>query len=81
MPLQLKNERVMNMKNMHDVQQLLKKYGIFIYTGDREGDLDLIGMEVDDLYKAQMITLDLFRQCRLLLSKEKQNLFKERAGK
>ncbi|NAP01271.1 DUF910 family protein [Halomonas sp. MG34] len=30
------------MKTIYDVQQLLKRYGSFVYTGDRLGDLELM---------------------------------------
>lgn len=47
------------MKTMKDVYDLLKRYGTFIYTGDRLGDLILMEDEIRTLYKARAIeTLD-----------------------
>lgn len=65
------------MKTMLDIQKLLKQYGIFIYTGDRMGDLALMQMEIDDLFKANIIPPETYRQCRLLLANEKRMVEKE----
>lgn len=47
------------MKTMKDIYDLLKRYGTFIYTGDRLGDLILMEDEIRELYKARAIeTLD-----------------------
>lgn len=62
------------METLYDVQQLLKKHGVFVYTGDRLGDLELLEMEIGDLYAAKLISVDDFRMCRLLISKEKRLL-------
>ncbi|WLV23560.1 YqgQ family protein [Aciduricibacillus chroicocephali] len=62
------------MKSLYDVQQLLKKHGIIVYTGDRLGDLELLEMEIGDLYAAKLIGVDDYRMCRLLISKEKRLL-------
>lgn len=40
---------------MLDVRKLLKRFGIFIYTRDRKGDLDLMEMEISELYHNNMI--------------------------
>ncbi|AXI09462.1 DUF910 domain-containing protein [Oceanobacillus zhaokaii] len=62
------------MKNVYDVQQILKKFGTFIYSGDRIGDLELMEMEIGDLYKMQFIEKDHYLQAKLILRKEKNRL-------
>ncbi|WP_456274047.1 YqgQ family protein [Bacillus sp. AK031] len=63
------------MKNMYDVQQLLKKYGIFIYLGDRNADLEMMQEEVRELYQSGLVSIDEFQKSILILRSElsKQN--------
>jgi len=62
------------MKTVYDVRNILKRYGIFIYTGNRTGDLDLMEAEVRELYKAQLIDELTFKQAVLILRQEKRYL-------
>lgn len=58
------------MKTMYDVQQLLKRFGIFVYTKDRIADLDLMHEEVKNLYDAKLISKTIYQQAILLIRKE-----------
>lgn len=58
------------MKTIYDVQQILKRFGIFIYTGDRIGDLELMIFEINELYEAGFIESYEYQMSRLLLRKE-----------
>lgn len=58
------------MKTIYDVQQLLKEYGTYIYTGDRIGDLELMEMEVNELFQLKFIDNEQYIQARMLLRKE-----------
>ncbi|MDF2556380.1 MAG: hypothetical protein K0R71_208 [Bacillales bacterium] len=40
---------------MYDVQQFLKKFGTYIYIGDRLADLDLMEAEIKELFMSQLI--------------------------
>lgn len=60
------------MKSLYEVQQLLKKHGIIMYTGDRMGDLDLMEMEIQDLYRARLMSTEDYQQCRLLINRERR---------
>lgn len=62
------------MKNVYDVQQIIKKFGTFIYSGDRIGDLELMEMEIDDLFQMQFIETNHYLQAKLILRKEKTRL-------
>ncbi|MBS4222429.1 YqgQ family protein [Lederbergia citrea] len=46
------------MKTVYDVQQMLKKFGIFVYVGDRIADLELMESEIKELYFSHLITKD-----------------------
>lgn len=60
------------MKTMYDVMQLLKAYGVFVYTGDRELDLEMMEEELRDLYRSQMITPEDFSESLLILRGERK---------
>jgi len=62
------------MKTIYDVQQLLKRFGTFIYVGDRVADLELMEEEVKELYKAQFIDTKEYQTAILLLRHEAQFL-------
>ncbi|PAV29066.1 hypothetical protein CIL05_13915 [Virgibacillus profundi] len=69
------------MKTIYDVQQLLKKYGTFIYTGDRIGDLELMNMEINELFQLKFIHKEDYIQAKLLLRKEITRLSNEKKGR
>lgn len=58
------------MQNIHDVRKLLMKFGTFIYTTDRLGDLELMMMEINELYEWKFISSQEFQQALLLIKKE-----------
>lgn len=62
------------MKTIYDVQQILKRFGIYIYTGDRLGDLELMIFEINELYEAGFIQVSEYQMARLLLRKEIRQL-------
>ncbi|HEY9576338.1 MAG TPA: YqgQ family protein [Pseudobacillus sp.] len=60
------------MKTMWDVQQLLKRYGVFVYVGDRMADLDLMEAELRDLYGSQLLEVKDFQQALLVVRQERR---------
>ncbi|MDQ0224876.1 YqgQ family protein [Metabacillus niabensis] len=62
------------MKTIYDVQQLLKKFGIIIYVGDRIADLELMEEEVRQLYQSNLIEPNDYQMAILLLRSEVQRL-------
>ena len=66
------------MKSMLDVLDILKQYGIYIYTKDRIGDLYLMEDEIKELYKSKFIDMKDFQVAMLILRQEEQRL---KAGK
>lgn len=67
----------MMMKTIYDIQQYLKKFGTIIYTGDRIADLQLMEMEVQELYKSQLMETMDFQSAILLLRHEIRMLKEE----
>jgi len=63
---------------MLDVLDILKQYGIYIYTKDRIGDLYLMEDEIKELYKSKFIDTKDFQMALLILRQEEQRL---KAGK
>lgn len=59
------------MKTLYDVMQLLKSFGVFIYTGDRQSDLDMMEDELRDLYRSGVIAPDDFASALLVLRNER----------
>lgn len=58
------------MKTLFDIQNLLKRFGTFIYTGDRSADLDLMHGELQELYQSGLIQSDEYRQAILIIRRE-----------
>ncbi|WP_080845110.1 YqgQ family protein [Cytobacillus gottheilii] len=68
------------MNTIYDIQQLLKKFGIFIYIGDRIADLELMEAEIQELYDSLLIEPQQYQSAILLLRHEAQ-LLKEKLQK
>ncbi|SES83671.1 Uncharacterized protein YqgQ [Oceanobacillus limi] len=64
------------MNSFYDVQQLLKRFGIFIYLGDRMSDLELMEMELKELYSSKLIYVEDYQKALLVLRREKRLLNK-----
>lgn len=62
------------MQTFYDVQQLLKKFGVFVYIGDRVAEIDLMEAEIKELYQSQLIASKDFQQSLLILRSTKNKL-------
>ena len=62
------------MNSLLDIINLLKKYGTYIYTLDREGDLMLMEDEIKELYKANVMDIKDFQMALLVLRQESAKL-------
>lgn len=62
------------MHTVYDVRMLLKRFGTFIYSGDRIGDLVLMEGELDELYKMRFITNQEYTIGKMILLQEKSRL-------
>lgn len=65
------------METVYDVRQLLKRFGIFIYLGERLADLNLMELEIAELYKSQCISVKDYQSAILILRNEKVRLQNE----
>ena len=61
---------ITRLRTLYDVQQLLKQFNVFVYVGKRLWDIELMALEIDNLYQARVIDKDLFLQAKLDLNKE-----------
>jgi uncharacterized protein YqgQ len=68
------------MKTIYDIQQFLKKFGTIIYVSDRVATLELMGEEVQELYRSQLMEAKDYQTAMLLLRQEIR-LEKERKNK
>ncbi|SDK54871.1 YqgQ family protein [Sediminibacillus albus] len=62
------------MKTIYDVQQLLKRFGTFIYLGNRIADLEMMEEEIKELYKSQCMEPSEYQMAILLLKQERAKL-------
>lgn len=60
------------MVSIYDIQQLLKKFGTIIYTGDRIADLQLMRDELRELNQSQLIDPQDYQTALFLLKQEIQ---------
>jgi len=58
------------MKDLLDVIKLLKRFGIYIYTGNRRDDIDFMQSEVKDLYENGLIPREEYLIVILVLRSE-----------
>lgn len=55
------------MKTLYDVQQLLKKFNILVHVGKRKWDIELMGLELDNLHLAGVISEKEYMTAKLIL--------------
>ncbi|MFC4760756.1 YqgQ family protein [Fructobacillus durionis] len=58
------------MKNFYDILQYLKKYEIYIHVGHRLWDIEVAALEVDNLYKAKVLSASDYQTMKVILAKE-----------
>ncbi|WP_026314467.1 YqgQ family protein [Heyndrickxia acidiproducens] len=60
------------MRTLYDVQQLLKKFGIIVYIGNRMADLELMELELRGLYQSKLVETRDFEMALLIIRQEKR---------
>ncbi|OMP67679.1 YqgQ family protein [Domibacillus epiphyticus] len=58
------------MRTIYDVQQLLKRYGVFVYIGNRVADLQMMEVELKELYQSQLVETKEYQMALLLLRQQ-----------
>lgn len=59
------------MQTVYDVRMLLKRFGTFIYSRDRIGDLILMESELEELHQLNLISRDEYISGKLILQQER----------
>lgn len=57
-------------KTLYDVQQLLKQFGIYVYVGKRIYDIELMSMEVKQLFDSHLIDKETYLTAWAILKRE-----------
>jgi uncharacterized protein YqgQ len=65
---------------MYDVQQLLKQFGTFIYLGNRLWDIELMMVEIRELFDNGVIEKKVFLNAMMVLKKEHQDELEYQEG-
>jgi len=68
------------LNSVYDVRMLLKRFGTFVYSRDRIGDLILMESELEELYKLGFISQQLYISGKLVLQKERNALEEAERG-
>ncbi|MCM0582751.1 YqgQ family protein [Weissella diestrammenae] len=58
------------MRTFKDVLNLLKMYDIYIHVGKRIWDIELAAIEIDNLYRADLISAKDYARIKLVLAHE-----------
>jgi uncharacterized protein YqgQ len=58
------------LKTLYDVQQLLKRFGVFVYVGKRLWDIELMALELDHLRESDVIDKETFIKAKLVIERE-----------
>ncbi|PRX39715.1 uncharacterized protein YqgQ [Planifilum fimeticola] len=61
-----------SVRTMEDVRLLLKRFGIWIYTGDRLGDLEMMEEELEEMHRLGLIDKDTYLSARRVIVQQKQ---------
>lgn len=57
-------------RTLYDVQQLLKQFDVFVYVGKRLYDIELMAIELDNLYHSGVIDRETYMKAKIVLRKE-----------
>ncbi|BCJ86586.1 YqgQ family protein [Effusibacillus dendaii] len=58
-------------EDLFKVRELLKRFHVFVYTGNDQDDAVLMEAELEDLREMGLIELDEYMQAKLLLARVK----------
>lgn len=63
-------DKMLYMKTLYDVQQLLKQFGIIVYMGKRLYDIEVMAIELEKLYDNGLVERHYYLTARLILRRE-----------
>lgn len=58
------------MKTLYDVQQLLKRYGIFVYMGNRLYEMEMMKLELEQIYQMGLLDQKDYIEAVMVLRRE-----------
>jgi uncharacterized protein YqgQ len=61
---------VKDMKTVYDVQALLRRFGVYVYFGDRKAELEFMLGELKELYAVEMMAREDFLTATMIVKKE-----------
>lgn len=61
---------IQNLRTLYDVEQLLKRFDVYIHVGKRLWDIELVAIEIDHLHDAGVLEDRLYAQAKLVLRRE-----------
>lgn len=64
------DEEIVQLRNLYDVQQLLKKFNIIVYVGKRIWDIELMALELDNIYHSGLISQKTYLSAKVVLKHE-----------
>ncbi len=59
-----------NYRTLYDVQQLLKEFNVFVCVGKRLYDIELMAIELDNLYQSGVVDNSTYTKAKIVLRKE-----------
>ncbi|MFN2745334.1 MULTISPECIES: YqgQ family protein [Bacillus] len=65
------------MKTVYDVQQLLKRFGCFVYFGDRKLEIEFMMEELKEIFLSNLIEKEQWIQAMSILQNELTNIKKK----
>lgn len=68
------------MKNFYDILQYLKRYDVYIHVGKRLWDIEVAALEVDNLYKAKVLSEEDYQTMKIILAKEHRQEAEQATG-
>lgn len=58
------------MKTLYDVQQLLKRYGIIVYMGNRLYEIEMMKLELSQVYQMGLLDRQDYIEAAMVLRRE-----------
>ena len=59
-----------SLRTLYDVQQVLKAFGIYVYVGKRMWDIEVMTLDLDNLYRMNAIDKPTWLQAKVVLTHE-----------
>ena len=61
-----------NYRTLYDVQQLLKEFNVFVYVGKRLYDIELMAIELDNLYQSGVVDNSTYTKAKNIVKNKRE---------